>query len=294
MLNGVYKRDRFYYAVNQFRVVNLDNFEIDSMKFTGALISGGIFPDIAEPLQVRPDFSLGFRHRTSGLPMYAGRGKYQGLVDLSNRGLRGRGIIDYVTSHTTSDSLVFYLDSTNGSADKHIVDEQIAGTEFPPASVNDAYMHWEPYKDRMFIHSVSEPLDIFKETKLAGNTEITPHGMYGAGTQTFGKADITSKRFSYKHHELLADTANLRIYDISNGNDNIAFSTDNYRSHINFETRKGNFKANGNASEVFFVKNEFKAKAHEFDWDPIDSTKLRFKWEDPYKDIKLIHEIRII
>ncbi|MBR4786767.1 MAG: hypothetical protein IK013_02660 [Bacteroidales bacterium] len=287
VLNGVYKRDRFYYAVNQFRVVNLDNFEIDSMKFTGALVSGGIFPDIAEPLQVRPDFSLGFRHKTAGLPMYAGRGKYQGLVDLSNRGLRGRGNIDYVTSHTTSDSLVFYLDSTNGSADKHIVDEQIAGTEFPPASVNDAYMHWEPYKDRMFIHSVSEPLDIFKETKLAGNTEITPHGMYGAGTQTFGKADITSKRFSYKHHELLADTANLRIYDISNGNDNIAFSTDNYRSHINFETRKGNFKANGNASEVFFVKNEFKAKAHEFDWDPIDSTLLRFKWEDPYKDVDI-------
>lgn len=285
VLNGVYNRDRFYYSVNQFRVVNLDNFEIDSMKFTGALISGGIFPDIAEPLQVRPDFSLGFRHKTSGLPMYAGRGSYQGLVDLSNRGLRGRGNIDYVTSHTLSDSLVFYLDSTNGAADKHRVDEQASGAEFPPASVNNAYLHWEPYNDKMFIHSISEPVDIFGETQLAGNTEITPMGMFGSGTQTFGRADITSKRFTYRHHELLADTADLRIYDISNGNDNIAFSTDNYRSHINFKTRKGNFKANGEASEVFFVKNEFKAKAHEFDWEPIDSTLLRFKWDDPYKDV---------
>lgn len=287
VLNGVYTRDRFYYAVNQFRVVNLDNFEIDSMKFTGALVSGGIFPDIAEPLQVRPDFSFGFKHKTSGLPMYTGKGKYQGTIDLSNHGLRGWGNIDYVTSHTRSDSLVFYMDSTNGSADEHIVDEQLAGAQFPPASVNDAYLHWEPYQDRMFIHSIAEPIDIFEETKLVGNTKITPSGMFGTGKQTFGRADITSNLFSYKHHELLADTANLRIYDISNGNDNIAFSTDNYNSHIDFKTRKGRFKANGLGSEVFFVKNEFKARANEFEWDPIDSTLLRFKWEDPYKNVDI-------
>ncbi len=283
VLGGVYDRNRFYYSVNQFRIVNLDNFVIDSMKFTGALVSGNIFPDIAEPLKVQPDFSLGFVHNTPGLPMYGNKGGYQGRISLSNRGLRGIGNIDYVTSHTYSDSLVFYLDSTNGRANQHVVDEQLAGSEFPPAGVNDAYLHWEPYQDQMFVHTLKQPMDIFNETKLTGNSKITPNGMYGTGIVKFGRADITSRLFQFKHHELLADTADLRIYDISGGKD-VAFSTDNYNSHIDFKTRKGHFLANGEASVVYFVQNEIKAKSSEFEWDPIDSTVLRFKWDDPYKD----------
>ena len=286
VLGGVYDRNRFYYAVNQFRIVNLDNFVIDSMKFTGSLISGGIFPDIAEPLKVQPDFSLGFVHNTDGLPMYGTKGGYQGRISLSNRGLRGKGNIDYITSHTFSDSLVFYLDSTNGAANRHLVDEQMAGTEFPPASVNEAYLHWEPYQDQMFIHTIQEPMDLFREAQLTGNSKITPSGMFGTGIVKFNRADISSRLFQFKHHELLADTADLRIYDIGGGKD-IAFSTDNYNSHIDFKTRKGHFLANGKASEVYFVQNEIKAKSSEFEWDPIDSTMLRFKWDDPHKDVDI-------
>ena len=286
VLGGVYDRNKFYYAVNQFRIVNLDNFVIDSMKFGGALISGGIFPDIAEPLKVQPDFSLGFVHNTGGLPMYDTRGAYQGRISLSNRGLRGKGNIDYITSHTTSDSLVFYIDSTNGSANKHIVDEQLAGTEFPPASVEEAYMHWEPYEDQMFVHTLANPMDLFTEATLTGNSKITPSGMFGTGIVKFNRADISSRLFQFKHHELLADTADLRIYDISGGKD-VAFSTDNYNSHIDFKTRKGHFIANGEASVVYFVKNEIKAKSSEFEWDPIDSTMLRFKWDDPHKNVDI-------
>ncbi len=283
VLGGVYTRDRFYYAVNKFRVVNLDNFVLDSMKFTGALVSGNIFPDIEEPLKVQPDYSFGFVHKTNGLPMYGSKGSYQGTIDLSNRGLRGDGQIDYITSHTVSDSLVFYLDSTNGSADNHLVDEQLGGVEFPPASMKKGYLHWKPYEDQMFVYTKKTPMTVFKETELTGNSVITPYGMMGTGVVKFGRADITSHLFNFKHHELLADTADLRIYDISKGED-IAFSTDNYNSHIDFQTRKGHFKANGTASVVYFVKNEIKAKSSEFEWDPIDSTLLRFKWDDPYKD----------
>ena len=47
------------------------------------------------------------------------------------------------------------------------------------------------------------------------------------------------------------------------------------------------FVFNGDASEVFFVKNEIKARSSEFEWDPIDSTVLRFKWDDPYKNVDI-------
>ncbi len=287
ILGGVYDRNRFFYSVNEFRIVNLDNFVIDSMKFSGALISGGIFPDIHEPLQVQKDFSLGFKHQTGGLPMYGTKGGYAGSISLSHEGLRGRGTIDYITSHTFSDSLVFYLDSTNGAANNHVVEEQIAGVEFPPASVEEAYLHWEPYQDQMFIHSRQNPISVFNETELTGNSKITPNGMFGTGIVKFNRADITSRLFAFHHHELFADTADLQIYDLSKNKDNIAFSTRNYNSHVDFKTRKGVFKANGQASEIFFVKNEMKGIASEFEWDPIDSTRLRFKWDDPYKDVDI-------
>ncbi len=282
-LGGHYKRDQFHYVLDLFRIVNLDNFEIDSMRFTGYLMSGGIFPDIHEPLVARPDFSLGFVHHTgeNTLPMYGGKGHYKNMIDLSNKGLRGKGDIQYITSTTSSDSLVFYLDRVAGRALQHTVVEQPAGTEYPPASVKNALLNWEPYDDQMFVHTGATPMSIFEETELTGFSKLTPHGMYGGGLLKFKRADLTSRNFYFKHHELLADTSNLRIYALD-GTD-FAFTTDNYNSHIDFQTRKGKFVSNGEASEIHFVKNEIKANASKFDWDPIDENILIFKWEDdPY------------
>jgi hypothetical protein len=287
-LAGHYKRDQFYYVVDLFRIVNLDNFKIDSMRFNGYLMSGGIFPDIHESLAIRPDFSLGFIHRTgeNRLPMYGGKGDYKNTIDLSNRGLRGKGEIKYLTSTTVSDSLVFYLDRTEGRARQHDVAPQLAGTEFPPAFVKNASLHWEPYQDQMFIHTGETPMSVFGETELTGFSKLTPHGMYGGGLVKFKRADLSSKNFFFKHHELLADTSNLRIYALDNAD--IAFKTDNYNSHIDFKTRKGKFVSNGDVSEIHFVKNAMKAKAYKFDWDPIDDNILIFKWEDdPYKDVNI-------
>jgi len=286
-LNRAYKRDRFYYLVDVFRVVNLDNFEPDSMRFKGYLVSGGIFPDIHQPLVTRPDFSLGFEYFTdaSGLPMYEGKGQYYNRIDLSNRGLRGNGTIEYLTSITTSDSIVFYLDSLNGSVRTHEVTEQQEGIEFPHAVVNDAYIHWEPYKDQMFIHTLQFPMAIFDETELTGFSKLTPSGMFGRGIVKFKRADLTSQLFRFKHHELLSDTANLRIYDLNSSD--FAFTTDNYNSYIDFKTRKGVFISNGDVSEVVFVKNQFKTNASRFEWEPIDENIIRFKWDDPYKNVDI-------
>ncbi|MDR2979890.1 MAG: hypothetical protein LBV02_05585 [Bacteroidales bacterium] len=286
--NGAYKRDQFYFLVNLFRIVNLDNFEPDSMRFNGRLVSGGIFPDIHEDLVTRPDFSLGFVHRTgpSGLPAYGGKGHFTNMIDLSNKGLWAKGDIKYITSLTKSDSLIFFLDHANGRANSHVVEEQQAGVEFPKASVEEGYMHWQPYNDQMFIYTRETPMAIFNEIEHRGFSRLTPSGMYGNGISKFNRADLTSHNFWFKHHELLADTANLRIFDLERKSD-FALTTDNYNSHIDFQTRKGVFISNGNVSEVLFVKNEMRANANRFDWDPIDDNILRFKWDDPHKDVDI-------
>jgi hypothetical protein len=179
------------------------------------------------------------------------------------------------------------LDATRGRALEHTVAEQLGGTEYPKASVDRAALNWEAYKDRMFIHTQATPIHIFDEVELTGYSKLTPSGLYGNGISKFKRADLTSKNFWFKHHELLADTADMRIFDLKNA-DNFAFITNNYNSHVDFQTRKGEFIANGNASEVFFVKNEMKATSSRFDWDNIDKNVLRFKWEDdPYKDVDI-------
>lgn len=287
VLGGVYKRDRFWYNVDLFVIKNLDNFVIDSLKFNGRLISGGIFPDIPEPLMIRPDFSLGFTHQTTSLPMYENRGFYTSTIDLSNNGLRGKGTIDFQTSTSYSDDYIFYLDSTTGFVKKHEVKPQLAATEFPIASTINARMKWLPYQDQMYIYSTDTPIAIFGETELTGNMVISSTGMFGSGILKFKQADITSDWFVFKHHELEADTANLRIFDLKNPEE-VAFSTNNYKSKVNFQTRIGDFIANGEASEVFFIKNEFKAMAKAFEWNTIDQQLLKFRWDDdPYKNVDI-------
>ena len=286
--NGAYTRDRFYFSVAPFRIVQLDDFEPDSMRFNGYLNSGGIFPDIHEELIPRSDFSLGFAHNTgaAGLPMYGGKGHYSNLIDLSNKGLRGKGDIKYCTSITKSDSIFFFLDSLNAKVNQHDVAPQLAGTEYPEAHLTGGYLHWEPYLDQMFVHTRQTPMTIFDEIELTGFSKLTPSGMYGGGLSKFKRADLTSNLFWFKHHELLADTANLRIYALTESE--FALTTDNYNSHIDFKTRKGVFISNGIASEILFVKNEFRANASRFDWDPIDENILRFRWmDDPHKDVDI-------
>lgn len=286
--NRHYDRTKFFYLVDIFTITNLDNFDTDSIQFEGQLVSGGIFPDIRQPLKVRPDFSLGFIHETesNGLPMYGGKGQYFKTIDLSNRGLRGKGDIQYLTSLTHSDSLVFFLDATTGRANSHVVNEQLAGVEYPPANVEMAALNWRPYSDAMFVYTDKMPMNLFNEATLVGNSKLTPAGMYGTGTVNFKRADITSQLFEFKHHELLSDSADLRIYDLYQ-TDEFVFSTDNYNSHIDFKTRKGNFVSNGDASEVLFTRNQFKTNASAFEWKPIDEDILIFKWDDPYKDINI-------
>jgi hypothetical protein len=79
---GKYKRDGFYYEVEPFQIDSLDNFNKKNLKFQGTLVSGGIFPDIKEPLVLMEDNSLGFQINTtdSGFLAYGGKATVTGMM----------------------------------------------------------------------------------------------------------------------------------------------------------------------------------------------------------------------
>ncbi len=64
--DGIYKRDKFFFRIEPFRMDSIDNFNRRSMKFEGELASAGIFSPLKETLRLQEDKSLGFRHINTG------------------------------------------------------------------------------------------------------------------------------------------------------------------------------------------------------------------------------------
>ncbi|MCF8369685.1 MAG: hypothetical protein K9G76_11650 [Bacteroidales bacterium] len=267
IFNGVYKRDKFYFYLYPFTIDSLDNFKTELLQFEGYLASAGIFPDIEDTLRVQRDYSLGFETFTpeSGFDAYGGKGTYYADIRLSNEGLRGKGYLEYLTSTSWSDDYQFFPDSTNTLADKFVIEEQFTNPEYPAVSSVNVFQHWIPYKDRMVVRSTDFPIDMFNsQSELQGKLVLTPLELRGIGKMSFEDAAMESKLFTYKQHEIFADSADFKLESIEYIQS--AFATKNYKSHIDFDERKGEFVSNGGASFVDFPVNQYICLIDEFDW----------------------------
>ncbi len=265
---GAYAKDRFFFHVNPFTIKNLDQFETEDMKFAGYLNSGGIFPDITHDLTVQPDNSLGFVEHLAeaGLPVYAGKGRFYNTVDLSYKGFRGRGKVNYLTSTMNSEDIMFYLDSMNANALDYTVKEVTSGIEYPPIRGNDVYVHWMPYQDEMSVFNNASPLIMFDndEANLKGKIILTPTGTRGSGISELKEAEIYALNYTFKHHEILSDSADFKFKNRENMD--VSLVTDNYNTHIDFVKRKGDFVSNGGFSKIDFPQNMYMCFGQSFEW----------------------------
>lgn len=267
IFNGIYNREKFYFYVYPFNIDSLDNFKTELLEFNGYLASAGIFPDIEDTLRVQKDYSLGFITKTppEGYATYGGKGTYYSDITLNDNGLHGKGSISYLTSTSWADDYVFFPDSCNAFVRDFVIVEQMTPLEFPAVKGLNANMHWIPYEDRMIFREKDFPFVMFnQESTLSGTLVLTPQLLKGAGKMSFEDAEMDSKLFTFGQHEISADSA-----DFSLKSDSIAqsaFATKNYKSHIDFNERKGEFASNGGASFVEFPINQYICSIDEFDW----------------------------
>lgn len=264
---GVYTRDRFYFHIDPFVIDSLDNITTEGISFAGNFESADIFPNFIENLKVQPDYSLGFVRLTpdDGFKVYKGKGMYDSIIDLSNRGLRGNGTLKYLTSTSKSNNFIFYPDSMNADVQYYEIAEVKSGIEYPPVIGIDVYEHWVPYSDLMIVSKKEKPIAMYnEEAKLNGTIVLQPSGLTGNGTMVFNDAEMDAKLFKFKNRVFDSDTADFRLrsYDLSE----LAFSTYNYKGHIDFDERKGEFKSNGGSSKVEFPINQYICFMDEFDW----------------------------
>lgn len=272
--NGVYDRNKFYYKVDPFTIDSVNDFSTDALFFEGELNSADIFEPIREKIVVQPDYSFGFTRITGkeGYKMYKGKGTFTDTINLSFKGLRGNGTLNYIQSKSVSGpkGFTFFPDSTNGFATTFNIKQQSAaqGTESPSVNGESINIHWEPYENKLYAVETGKAFKMYGDTTtLSGGLIYTPKGLGGYGKYKFSEALITSKDFDFKEKIVNADSADFDLLTQGGALDEMAFKTKNVKANIDFTTKKANFVTNDSLSLVQLPKNMYVCYLTKFTWD---------------------------
>jgi len=278
---GVYPRNEVYFKVKPFRMDSLDNFTRDGLNLDGEFFAEGILPPIEQTLVLMPDNSLGFRHQipATGIPVYNGKGTFYQNIELSNRGIRGSGRLDYLTSRTFSDNFLFHPDSLMTVSRDFTIDKQYAGTEYPQVRSRNNNITWLAKQDKFQARTQDVPFTVFADTiKQTGDLLLQPDGLTGKGNIDMVSANLSSNKFLLKADEILSDTADFKLRSMAANK--MAFSTEDVRSHINFKIQEGEFVSNKGYTKVEFPENRFISQLDYFLW-LIDEEQLHMGLDKP-------------
>ena len=269
--NGVYTRDSFYFELDKFSFNSLDDYTVEDVKFKGTMHSFDIMPPFEETIVVREDDqSLGFVAQTpkDGHDAYSGKGRYTGELDLSNVGLLGKGVVNYLNASIESEDIVFMPKQMLCSAETFDMEEvRSSDLEIPQVHGEDVKVNWRPYKDSLYINSKEKPFEFFKKPgyTLDGTLILTPDGVKGNGKFDWEEGVLNSKLLEFNAFQTYADTSSIKIKALEG--EGIAFDTKNVNSDVNFDMQMGTFKANVDTVMTRLPLNKYETTMNEFVWD---------------------------
>ncbi len=261
---------KFYYSLYPFVVDSLNDLSMKKVRFEGELVSGGIMPDIVQPLVVMDDYSLGFVHKigeneTASYPVYGDLGRYHNKVFLSSSGFFGEGTLDYQTAVFNSDQFVFYLDSVTAITNQFNMVPREDGTGFPVASADALRLKWDILKLELTTETIGKPICMYGDTYFSGKTILTPDGYAADGKLRFGLTEFDSDHFALDARTFVADSANFLLYSADTAN--IAFTATNYRANVDFDAQKVQYDYLNQNSNLDFPMNQYICSLKEAEWD---------------------------
>jgi hypothetical protein len=267
LFNGPYKRENFYFELYPFKMDSLDNFDPENLKFKGNFHSANIFPPFEETLKLRPDNSMGFEKTTpqEGYPLYEGKGRYNNEIDMSNKGLKGEGTLEYLTSRMETEDILFFPDSTSVLATTFEMKQQTTGIEYPKVSSRNVNIKWYPHDDVMNINQTDTAFTIFNDDiQLNGNLVLKPTGLTGSGVLDMSKAILESDHFAYDSRSFDADSSNFKLRTLDQ--EEVAFTAEKLNAHIDLDYHRGRFNTLDNYTKSEFHKNLYLAYLDKFTW----------------------------
>ena len=263
---GAYRREEFKYAVDPFIIDSLDNFKKEDLVFEGELLAGGIVPDLREPLRLMTDYSLGFKRSTppEGYALYEGLGNVTGDLTLDLGGLHGPGSIDFLTSHIEGEDNTLVPDSAFGTTT--LYDNAAVAGNIPVVKATVADFGLQSKGKRLFVQSrPNSPLTFFdEEVYLTGGLELNASRMIGQGTFDFEEAKLSAPDFLMKERTLDSQQA---AFELQGGDlDGVAFGTEDVFAHVDFDARRGDFKAKEGATLIDLPAIRYQCLMDEFSW----------------------------
>ncbi len=243
-------------------------------------------------------YSLGFDREMQKYSVYDGKGNATNALRLSNKGLRGRGEIDYLTTLTKSEDFLYFPTTMVTDAYEFNVQEQAVEPQYADVKGTNNFVQWNPFKDEMLSHAAIGLNDItndhwellradvtqkerlpfmmyYDQATLEGTLQITPDDHKGWGIMRFSNSELTSTQemggFNYDMRAYNADTANFAI--LPPGMNKAAFTAENVNSSIDYDKGQGIFKSNGEGSFAEFHRNLYKCYMEMFTWN-IDANEI--------------------
>lgn len=215
ILNGAYDKS-VRFIIPPFEIDSIEREDGESISFEGTFNSGGIFPTFDETLHIQEDGSLGFIHQIpdAGYGLYGTEARTYEEIRLSNKGMRGYGQIDFLTTTIYSDDFIYYPDSVTTDGTSGVISPgSYKGASYPEAILGAYDMYWLPRKDSMYLRTVNEPFKFYNATaELSdGFANITTNGVYGGGTLLTRGSRSVSQELIFKEFEYDARHAEFEI-----------------------------------------------------------------------------------
>ncbi|NPA37276.1 MAG: hypothetical protein GXO47_10555 [Chlorobi bacterium] len=266
--NESYDPEKFYFTLEPFEMDSINTLKKQNFNFDGTFVSN-IFPDFKEKLTIRHDFSLGFRRKTppEGYPVYGGKAVFTNTIDMSDKGLRGNGILSYLNSTSSSDDFLFLHDEVTGLANDFTVEKQTEGVTYPDVQAKYVQINYFPFRDELNAATREEFFTLYnKESQLNGKLKITPDGLTGSGLLYMLRASLKAPRISFGDHSIFADSSSFKL--VGETEEAVSFSTSNLiSSNVDFQTREGVFTSMGAGEPVNFEDNKYMSIITKFSWN---------------------------
>lgn len=267
-LEGVYKRDDFFFRIDPFTFENIDHYSNNDFKLTGEFYGGNIIEPSKQYLTVQENNSLGFQMTIpkEGLDIYGGNAVLFDQIHMSNKGLIGSGMLKHLSSTTKSDEYRFYPDSMLAKASTFSIASDGSGL-FPELSSQDVEIKWYTGKDDWHAtNTTGKNFNLFANgTSLDGSLNLKKDGLKGSGIIDMPDSRINSSLFAFSATTIRADTADYNLKSPSTNG--YAFIADNANADINFASRLSRLHLNTDSSVVKFPEIQYISTMTDFEYN---------------------------
>ncbi|MEA1887218.1 MAG: hypothetical protein U9N72_08425 [Bacteroidota bacterium] len=265
-LEGVYPQSDYYFKLEPFTFENTDRLRPSDLDLKGTFYGGKIIEPMAQMLTLQHDNSLGFTYNIpeEGISVYEGKARVFNTIEMSNRGMKSKGSLNYLSASIESDEFNFFPDSLLARTKKITIANN---TVFPDVIADETNIKWYPGSDEFYINPLNNvTISMFDNgTSLDGELLLKSTGLSGSGKMNLKDSYLEGNNFSFTPSGIYSDSASYNLKSISGSG--FAFIADDASVNIDFENQKSTFSLNTDSSVVKFPEVNYICTMTDFEYD---------------------------